>query len=99
MLPTVLRRRCDSYFVCICDFYHEAFHVVSYLGLCSHAYCVLFSIVITSLGEESVGLYASRAFVCLSCMSFFSSLFLFLLVSETAANCDCGISWIFPSIF
>ena len=26
----------------------------------------LFSIVITSLGEETAGLYASRAFVCLN---------------------------------
>ena len=35
---------------------------------------VLFSIVITSLGEERAGLYASRAFLCFSFMSYFLSL-------------------------
>ena len=42
----------------------------------------LFSIVITSLLEERAGLYASRAFVCLSCMRFF----FFFVVSLS-----CGI--------
>ena len=39
----------------------------SYLALC-YFVSVLFSTVITSLGEETAGLYASCAFVCLSCM-------------------------------
>ena len=34
-------------------------------------FSVLFSIKISSLGEEGAGLYASRAFVCLSCMRYF----------------------------
>ena len=57
----------------------------SYLAHCSHVFTVLFSIVITSLGEERAGLYASRALVCLSCMRyyyyFFFCIFLFLFVS------------------
>ena len=32
--------------------------------------CILFSIVVTSLGEERAGLYVSLAFVCLSCVTF-----------------------------
>ena len=35
----------------------------------------LFSVVITSLGEERAGLYASSAFVCLSCTPYFLFLF------------------------
>ena len=59
MLPTVLR-----YWYCfiwLCGFYHGAFDVES---LSSHAFPALFSIVITSHGKDSAGLYASRAFVC-----------------------------------
>ena len=39
---------------------------------CSLTSCffILFSIVITSLGEEGAGLHASRAFVCLFCTCF-----------------------------
>ena len=43
----------------------------------SSCFVIPFSIVITSLGEEGAGLYASRAFVCLLCtykfLPFFSS--------------------------
>ena len=44
----------------------RAFNVESYLLLVLMFCSVLLSIVITSTGEEKVGLYASRAFVCLS---------------------------------
>ena len=49
-----------------------------------------FSIVVTSIGEEGAGLYASHAFVSVFCtclfLSFFSS-------SWLAAFCDCGTPW------
>ena len=57
----------------------------SYLAPGSHVFSVLYSSVITTLGEERAGLCASRAFVCLACMHYFC-LFLFLLVSEVS----CG---------
>ena len=48
--------------------------------------------MITSFGEEMAGLYASRVFVCLSCMRF---IFVFVFFSSSwcqgsAADCDCG---------
>ena len=65
--PSLTVRRwwtwCDSYFVCLCGFYNKAFPVESYLAPCSHIFSVMFSIVITPLGEDRTGLYASRAFV------------------------------------
>ena len=64
MLLTVLRR-----WSILCGF--VAFHVESFLSLCSrHVVLVLSSIVITSLGEERVSLYASCLFVYLACVSF-----------------------------
>ena len=45
-----------------CGFYYGAFHDEASL-----AFSVLFSIVITSLGEEKTGICDSRAFVCLFC--------------------------------
>ena len=54
----------------LCGVYYEAFHVQSYHAPCSHVLLVLFNIVITSLGRERADLYASRAFVCLSCMTY-----------------------------
>ena len=72
------RSLCDSYFVRLCIFYHEAFHVESYLSPCPPVLSVLFIIVITSLGERRAGIYASRTFVCLSCID----LFVFFLVSS-----------------
>ena len=50
---------------------------------CFHVFEVLFSIMITSFGEERAGLYVSHAFAVLSCIC----LFLFLLVS----GMGCGI--------
>ena len=51
--------------------------VPSCLALCFHVFSVLFSVMITLLGEERAGLCASHAFVCLFCthqfMSFSSS--------------------------
>ena len=51
--------------------YYRAFHVESCLALFSRV-LVLFSFVITSLGEERAVLCASRAFVCLFCVIFSS---------------------------
>ena len=64
----------------LCGFYYkafqdESFHDESYLAPCSHILAVLCSNVITSPGEERAGLYASSAFVCLSCMYYVPSLF------------------------
>ena len=66
MLPTVLMRWswCSSDFVWFCGVYYGAFHVESCLALCSGVLSVLFSIVISALGEERGGLYATRALVC-----------------------------------
>ena len=67
-------------------FFYGAFHVESCLALCSgffffwfFSFFSPFSIVINSLGGESAGLCASRAFVCLFCTRLF--VLLFLLVS------------------
>ena len=47
---------------------HGAFHVESYLVICSQCMFVShFSIVIISLGEERAGPFASRTCVCLVC--------------------------------
>ena len=58
-------------------FYYGAFRVDSCLAFCPRVFLVLFSIVITSLGEEGAGLCVSRTFVCLfftrQFLSFFSS--------------------------
>ena len=47
-----------SYFVWLCGFYTRAFSVASCLALCSRVFSVLFSIVITLLGEVRAGLFA-----------------------------------------
>ena len=62
-------------------------------------YKLIFSIIIISLGEERAGLYASHAFVCLSCMNYPFSFSLPLGVGGLAADCDCGTPWIFYSAF
>ena len=54
---------------------------------------VLFSIAITSLGEERASLYASRAFVCLSDMHYFLSFIRFLFVS----GIGCSL-WLWHSL-
>ena len=69
-----------SYFVWFCGFCYKAFHVESKLAPCFNFFSVLFNIVITSLGKQRDDLYASRAFVCLSCIRYFLSFFLCLLV-------------------
>ena len=63
----------------LCGFCYEAFHVESYLALCSHdvVFSVRFSTVMTSLGEERAGLV--YMYVYLACVTV--CLFLFLLVS------------------
>ena len=50
-----------TYFVWFCGFYYGAFRVESCLALCLHVvvYSVLFSIAITSLGEERTGIGAT----------------------------------------
>ena len=67
-LLTVLRRLpwYNSVFVQLCGVYFDAFRVESCLALCSRVFSILFSSVITSLGEERAGPYVVRA--CLSCM-------------------------------
>ena len=40
-----------------------------YCALVNHVFLVLFSILVTSLGEERAGIDASSAFVCFSYMS------------------------------
>ena len=53
------------FFVWICGFYYGSFRVESGLSNCYRVLSVLFSILITSLGEESAGVCAFRAIVCL----------------------------------
>ena len=49
-----------------CGFYYEAFHVTAYFARCSHLISVLFITVITSLGDDRIGLYGpGRAKTCL----------------------------------
>ena len=50
-------------------FHYEAFHVEYHLAPCSHVFSVLFSIMITSLGEDR----ASHVVICLSCPRYFLS--------------------------
>ena len=66
--------------------------VLSCLALCFHVFSVLFSIVITSLGEERAGLCASCAFLFILHTSI-SILFLFLLVTEI----HCSL-WLWHSL-
>ena len=88
MLPTVLRRwsLCYSYFVRLWGFYCETFRVESHLAPCTLLYLFFLSIkvsnVITWLAEERSWLhvYVSLISVCLSCMPYFVSVFLFSLV-------------------
>ena len=47
-----------------------AFHGESCLALCSRVFEVLFSTVVTSLGEERAGLCASRAIVYFAHVNF-----------------------------
>ena len=51
--------------------------------------------MITSLGEERAGLYASRALVCLFCTRQFLSFFSVSWCQGLAAACDCGTLWTF----
>ena len=53
----------------LCLFFYEPCHVAFPCSLFSCL--VLFGTVITSPWEEKAGLYASRAFVCASCMHYF----------------------------
>ena len=70
---------------------------------CSLSSCffIVFSIVITSLGEEGGGMCASRAFVCLFCTCLFLTFFSSSWCRGLAAVCDCGTLdlWIFLLTF
>ena len=68
--------------------YHGALNVLkSSRALCPR-FSVCFSILITTLGEEGVGLCASHTFVCLFVLRVYVFvLFLFLLVSRVG----CGL--------
>ena len=58
----------------LCGFYYGAFYVEFRLALCSRVVVFSpFSIVITSLGEERVGLCTSCAFIYFPCIDFCSS--------------------------
>ena len=61
--------------------------ILSYALLFVLIFSVLFSTVITLLRKEKAGLYASREFVCLSCMHYLFCLFVFLWVSGVG----CGL--------
>ena len=65
MLPTVLRRwpLCDSYFVWLCDSVTNIFYMLSLILLFVLIVLVLFSIMITSVGDDRAGIYDSRALV------------------------------------
>ena len=66
---------------------------LTFLLYSSHVFSLVNSIVITSIGEEITGFYASRAFVCLSCMR--CSFVFFSSRCQGSANCDCETSWTF----
>ena len=67
-----------SFIVCLMGWFwcvlFVLFVIVFFVCICC-LILVLFSIVMGSLGEERVGLYASRVFVCLLCMLYFLSFF------------------------
>ena len=82
--------------------HYGAFRVESCLALCPvffffffFFFSVLFSIAITSLGEEGAGVCASRAFVCLFCTRQFLSIFSSSRCQRLAAACDCSTLWTF----
>ena len=82
---------CDSYFLCLCVVFTTRHFILCLILLCGLMYfSVLLSFVITSLGEERAGLYASRASICL-----LFCLLLLLLGRCSAADCDCGTLWTF----
>ena len=73
--------------------------VLACLALYFHLFSFLFSIMITSLGEERAGLCASRSFVCLFCTRQFMSFFSSSWCQRLAAACDCGTPLTFPLTF
>ena len=97
MLLTVLRRwsRCYSYSVWLDGLYYGRFMFRVFPCSLSSRFFILFSIVITSLGEEGAVLHASRAFVCLLCSSKLLSLFSSPWSQWLTAVCDCGTPWTF----
>ena len=76
------------------------FHGQSYLAPWSHVFCVFSSIllsnVITSLGEERTDQYASREFVCLSCMHNFFVFSSSSWCQGLASACAYGTPSTFP---
>ena len=64
---------------------------------CSLSSCfyISFSLVITSIGKDRAGLYASRAFVCLFCTCLFLSFFSSSWCRGLAVVCDCATVWTF----
>ena len=58
-------------------------------------FSVLFSNVISSLGEERTGLCASCAFACLFCTCLSFIFFSSSWCQGLAAACECGIPWTF----
>ena len=84
-----------SYLVWFCGIYYEDFRVESNLVPCYYGvFPVLFSIVITSLGEE----VCSICFSCI-CMFIFLSFFSSSWCGWLAADWDCGAPWTFHLAF
>ena len=77
MLPTVLRLRPGvGLIVCgLVVFTTSACFKLSSIVFFLLMFSILFSVVITSLGEGRAGLYVSQTFDCLSCMRHFLSCF------------------------
>ena len=59
-----------SYFVWICGFYYEAFHIQSYLASCSRIVSVLRNIVIPSGNRNVIYMLFVHVFVNLVCVTF-----------------------------
>ena len=63
----------------------------------SSCFVILFSTVITSLGEEGAGLCASRAFVCLFCTCYFFFFFFCHFSLLLVSGVGCGL-WLWHSL-
>ena len=89
----------------LCGFYYEALRVESCLAFCLSVVSVLFSIVITSLGEEgAVYVFLVHLFVYFARVNFCP--FFFLLVSGVIVTtvlfyylfkCSCVVSYMFET--
>ena len=58
-------------------------------------FSILFSITITSLGDDGAGLYVSHASVCLFCIHNSVSYLSSSWCHRASVACDCGTTWTF----